>query len=235
MSDLILHGEAFGSLKEQAEILRKSGFLPGHVKTPEQAIAIAIMGNELGIAPMTSYTNISVINGKPTLEAKMQLALVFRRYPNAPYSVLESTDKIAVVELGRPNGKTFPFSYTIEEASRAGLLGKDNWKKYPKDMLLWRAVSRSVRAIYPECVSTAPYTPEEIEETIAYAPINVMSPVTIANKALEINCSEFKEQLLSDLAIVDPENAELKERIRGSNNISELRNYREVVSELALT
>jgi hypothetical protein len=54
MSDLILYGEQFAALKEQAEILRKSGLLPKHIDTPEKAIAISIMGHELAISPMTS-------------------------------------------------------------------------------------------------------------------------------------------------------------------------------------
>lgn len=53
---------------EQAIVWIKSGLLPNSVKTPEQAVVIALKGKELNMTPMTSFEMIDVIMGKPALK-----------------------------------------------------------------------------------------------------------------------------------------------------------------------
>jgi hypothetical protein len=54
-------------------------------------------------------------------------------------------------------------SFTIQEAQEAGLLGKDNWKKYPSDMLFARAISRGAKRFAPGIFGgTAVYTADEM-------------------------------------------------------------------------
>ena len=48
-------------------------------------------------------------------------------------------------------------------AQAAGLTGKDNWKKYPSDMLFARAISRGARRFAPGIFGGSPvYTPDEM-------------------------------------------------------------------------
>jgi hypothetical protein len=136
MSDLIIQGNEWAAIKEQAQILFNSGFLPQAIKNANQCLTIAMMGRELELSPMAALTNISVIQGKPCMESKLMLALVFRKYPTAYYAVKLSTAKMAIVELARPGMPVSEFSYTIEQAQAAGLTSKDSWKKYPEDMLM---------------------------------------------------------------------------------------------------
>lgn len=41
-------------------------------------------------------------------------------------------------------------SFSMAEARRAGLLGKDNWKNYPDDLLVWRDVSRTAKRYFSD-------------------------------------------------------------------------------------
>jgi hypothetical protein len=51
----------------------------------------------------------------------------------------------------------------MKEAQAAGLTGKDNWKKYPSDMLFARAISRGARRFAPGIFGGSPvYTPDEM-------------------------------------------------------------------------
>ena len=52
---------------------------------------------------------------------------------------------------------------TMEDAKRAGLLGKTSWQRYPEDMLFARALSRGARRFCPDALGGAIYTPEELE------------------------------------------------------------------------
>jgi hypothetical protein len=163
-------------LCEQCSMLVKTGFLPSSIKTTEQAIAICLMGRELGLAPMTSLTNISVINQKPVLEAKLMLALIYKRFPDAHVAILENTTEQAAVEFGRgPDKPKSRFTFSIKQAMDNGLLSKDNWKKYPADMLLWRAMSRGAKAVFPDVFTVTAHTPDEME-TITLQPVRQYEP-----------------------------------------------------------
>ena len=48
------------------------------------------------------------------------------------------------------------------DARRAGLLRKNNWKKYPQDMYFARTIGRAARWHVPHLFGGAIYTPEEL-------------------------------------------------------------------------
>jgi len=183
MNELILGIEAeekaMSLLKQKSLVIQKSGLAPSSLKTTEQVMTVAMMGKELGLEPMTALNNISVINGKPTLEAKLMLSLALKKYPTAKYRVVKNTTELAEVELGRPGQEPSRFSFTMDQARAAGLTGKSNWKNYPADMLLWRAISRAVRFIFPDVLMVASYTSDEIEtiDVTPIEPIQIEEPV----------------------------------------------------------
>jgi len=166
---------------KQCQIMVKSGFLPTSINTVEKAATIVLMGKELGLAPMTAINNISVIKGKPTLEAKLMLSLVLKKYPTAYYRVAKNTPEIAEIHLGRDKESHGIFTFTIEQAKAAGLTGKDNWKNYPADMLLWRAVARACRIMFPDVLTVTAHTRDEIEQP----PTIVIEPEKVTEKIEE--------------------------------------------------
>jgi len=172
--ELVCQGSEWAAYREQAKVLFDSGFLPPHIKNPVQAVTIMLMGRELNISPLAAINNISIVNGKPCMEAKLMLALVFRQYPNAHHRIVDSDEKTAIVELGRSKDTAHEFGFSIEDAKAAGLAGKDNWKKWPKDMLMWRAVARAVRQTFPEVILNAQYIPDEMENV---TPVRTEAPV----------------------------------------------------------
>jgi len=55
-------------------------------------------------------------------------------------------------------------SFTMDDAKSAGISGKDNWKKYPRNMLFARAMSNGVRLYCPDVFrGNAVYTEGEID------------------------------------------------------------------------
>ena len=66
-------------MTQQAEMLVKSGFLPASIKTKEQAVAIILTGQELGLPPMLALRKINVIQGVPTVAPELMLALCYSR------------------------------------------------------------------------------------------------------------------------------------------------------------
>lgn len=149
------------AMREQAKALVSSRFLPKAVDTPEKAIAVMMTGRELGIGPMQALRCVHIIDGKPTLAAELIAALVLRRVPGSVLEVAESTNERCVIVAARPNRPERQFTFTLEDAKAAGLLIKDNWKKYPRAMLRSRAITEAARAVFPDATMGV-YDPDEL-------------------------------------------------------------------------
>lgn len=147
-----------------AGLLVSSRLLPRSVQTPEAAFAIIATGRELGLTAMQSLRSIHVIEGKPTLSADLILALVkSRRDVCAWFMLVESTDQVAhyrTQRIGEPEPTNM--SFTIDDAQRAGVTGKDNWRKYPAAMLRARCIAALSRAVYPD-LTLGIYESDELE------------------------------------------------------------------------
>ena len=151
----------------QANVLVRSGFLPTSIKTAEQAIAIMLTGDELGIPKMLALRSIVVINGKPTLSADLMVALVQRaidQHGDGEFRVLPPTPEKCTVNYRRWGwSEGHSYTYTIQDAQRAGLAGKGTWAAHPAAMLRARATSAVCRMAFPDVISGV-YTPDEATE-----------------------------------------------------------------------
>lgn len=158
-------------LREQCKEFITSGLLPDHVwkgfnvaQAISRAITIATKGRELGIPPMQAFASISVIQGKPCLSAELMVALVYQRVPGSQINFTTPPKEQHLrceAEFIRPGGKPQLFAFTIEEANRAGLMGKQTWKQYPAAMLRARCISAGCRAVFPDAIMGC-YTAEEM-------------------------------------------------------------------------
>jgi hypothetical protein len=94
------------------------------------------------------------------------VALVRRRRDVCEYfKLVTSTATICTYEtkrLGDPSPTTM--SFTVEDARNAGLLGNDNYKKFPAAMLRARCGSAICKAVYSDLLLGV-YDPDELEPT----------------------------------------------------------------------
>lgn len=136
----------------------KSGFYP-NAKSVEGAMVIIQTGMELGLTPAKSMNWINIISGKPTLSAQCMNGLMQSK--GIKVTTVQNDDTVCIVQ-GERNGIIETGQFTIENAKTAGLLGKDNWKHYPRRMLYARAVSELANKLAPDIIMGL-YTPEEVE------------------------------------------------------------------------
>lgn len=150
----------FEMVVKQADVLVKSGFLPASIKTPQQAIAIIMAGYELGIQPWQALTTINVIQGKPSISPQLMLALI-QRSGQVEDIAIDGDENMCTVSMKRKGQSVHTETFTMEDAVRMQLAGKDNWKKQPGTMLKWRAVAACARVVFPDAILGL-YTPEEM-------------------------------------------------------------------------
>ena len=127
---------------------------------PHYVLACILFGDELGIGPMQSLASIHVIDGRPAASPELMRALVNRA--GHRLDVVEKTgEKVTLRGVRADTGSTAEVTFTMEDAKRAGLAGKDNWKNYPRAMLMARATSELCRDIFSDVIAGLSYTPEE--------------------------------------------------------------------------
>jgi hypothetical protein len=157
------------------EVLAASGYFQDARDAAKAAVKV-MAGQELGFGPIASMTGIHIIDGKPSIGANLLAALV-KRSPNYSYKVREMTAERCVIAFFE-NGEELepPSEFTVEDAKRAGLLGRRNWQQYPKNMLFARALSNGVTFHCPDLCMGAPiYTPDELGAEVDGATGEVVS------------------------------------------------------------
>ena len=160
--DFVAIRSEWDELLDMAKTLVESGFLPKAINTPQKCVAVIMKGRELGIPTMQALAHIHIVDGKPTLSAELMLSLILE-HPEADIEFVQNDAKACVIRVGdRLRIKGGAVSFTISDAADAQLLGRDNWKKYPRAMLRSRAISEMARTYFADVISGVSYTPEEL-------------------------------------------------------------------------
>jgi len=153
--------QPLGELAELGKMLAASGYF-SDAKDAAQAVTKVLAGRELGFPPISAMTGIYIVKGRVTLSANLMAAAI-KRHPRYDYRVLDLSNESAEVAFFESGEQVGTSQFTIADAQRAGLAGGENWKKYPRNMLLWRALSNGAKFYCPDAFSGAPvYTPDEL-------------------------------------------------------------------------
>ena len=165
-------------------------------KAEEQVFTLMLVAQSEGIHPIKALMAYDVINGQPALKASEALA----RYMDAGGKIewIKSDKDSAKAKFTHPSSGSFEYEYTIEDATDAGLINKDNWKKNLKAMLRARCTSAGIRMSYPRCLNNM-YLSEEVqdfevkekEEVIENAEIEEAYNIEADKKALAIKLRKF--------------------------------------------
>lgn len=135
---------------------------------PEQAFTLCLLAQAEGLHPVAAVRRWHIIEGKPSMRADAMQA-EFQRH-GGRVEWVKSTDKECQAIFRHPElaPKGFGVHVTFAELDKAGVTRgrngvKDNWRKFPRQMLRARAISEGVRAVDPGIV-VGVYTPEEISD-----------------------------------------------------------------------
>jgi hypothetical protein len=151
---------SMSDVQAMATAIVKGGLFP-QFKTPEQAISLMLLCQAKGLHPMQAVERYDLVQGRPAMKAQaMQAAF---QEANGRIEWHQSDDDACDATFSHQSGGSLRITWTMDRASRAGLTGKDNWRKIPAQMLRARCVSEGVRAVLPGVVLGI-YTPEETED-----------------------------------------------------------------------
>lgn len=165
---------------QMAEKLAVTSFVPQSLRGKPGDIAAAILaGSELGMKPMATLKSIDIIQGTPALRAHAMRAIVQQQ--GHEIELVESTDTRCVMRGRRKDSETWQtVEWAIDRARLMGLLGKDQWKKNPKGMLVARATGELSRLIASDALHGMAYVSEELEGTVHAELAPQKAPLSVA-------------------------------------------------------
>lgn len=132
---------SFSAIQEFAEIASGCGFFED-AKSVQQAIIKISYGTRLGLDPLESINGIYVNRGRFGIWAKV-IAQKIKEHPRYDYNVIESNEKICVLEAVVDGVKQKNhIKFTIEQAREMGVTANKPWKVDPEQMLFYKAVTR---------------------------------------------------------------------------------------------
>lgn len=152
--------------KRQLAALVEGGFLPKGCGEKE-AFARVVAGASMGMKPIQSINGIAMINGHPTLHSDSIPCVVMASglVTGMKYEFNGEGDNLSCTFYIRRKGieEYQEWTYSMEDARKAGVLSNPVWKNHTRKMLFNRARTWCMRNTFPDVIGNI-YTPDEIEE-----------------------------------------------------------------------
>jgi hypothetical protein len=190
------------SMVRFAKYIEASGLAPKGVDKLEAIVVAMQLGAEIGLPPLAALQNIAVVNGRPTLWGDAQLGVVRstgdleafaewyessgKRLPRNPSDFPD--DLTAVCEVKRRGYPSAQFGFSVSDAKRAGLWGKQGpWAQHPARMLRYRARGFVLRDQFGDALRGMKST-EEMQDSQAIEVESTARPAT--GNVIQVNVSE---------------------------------------------
>lgn len=155
--------ETWEHMRIMAETFVKSKALPANIDNVEKLMMVFQASRDFGLTATEAINGFYFVNGKLTIWGTVGLSQIMKAGFIVKWGKCD--DKSATVTISRTDRGEHTETYTIDEATKAGLTNKQIWKMYPKNMLRWKAIGNAARFFCPEALGGF-YIKEEIEEEL---------------------------------------------------------------------
>lgn len=159
MNAIVPISPSFGEMERLADAVAKSNLFG--IKTRDQALVLMAIAHAEGRHPALAARDYDIIQGRPAKKAEAMLRDFLEAGGKVEWHALNDT--CADATFSHPMGGSIRISWDMERAKTAGLTVKENYKKFPRQMLRSRCVSEGVRTVYPAATSGM-YEPGEAAE-----------------------------------------------------------------------
>lgn len=148
-----------------ATAFHTSGVFPSQFDKPEKVLALMQFCYELNLPVMITSRQLMIINRTISMWGDLPLALVRRSglIESFKETIFDADgNEIGMKNLKEPfgakcyskrkGGEEMDAIFTMTQATQAGLAGSATYKKYPADMLRYRARARVLKVLYPDVI-----------------------------------------------------------------------------------
>lgn len=171
-----------GEAMRVAKMIYESGLAPKSLNSVNKVFLAYCGLKALGLAPEISIRQTMVFNDTFHIWGDLPKACVDRSglLENFVEELFDKDQKVicfnnknlgdkpwgAFCRVKRRGMDSVERYFTLEQATAAGLMSKDTWKKYPFDMLRYRARSRALKDAFPDILQGVAITEFDASEAI---------------------------------------------------------------------
>jgi len=186
------------------DYLANSDLVPKDFKGKPANCLIAIQwGAELGLKPLQAVQNIAVINGRAALWGDAVLALV-RSSPVCEFVEEWDEHDTAYCKVKRKGGKEALVTFSMEDAKKAGLIGKQGpWSQYPKRMRQMRARAFALRDMFTDVLKGMAIAEEIMDVPAASSEVHSTTATAIASEPAIYAAEEFTKNLANWKTVIE--------------------------------
>lgn len=174
---------------ELGKIFAESGLFPD-IKSAAQGYVKILAGRELGLSPIQSLNTFYFVNGKLGMMSQAVAGLIKKsqKYDYAIETHTEQECSIAFYRISESSEKEKlgVSHFDIKMAAKCGIVNKDSWKNYPKNLLFSRALMNGVRWFCPDILVATVYSTEELQDLSREEPTVVLDFDEEGNQKSEV-------------------------------------------------
>lgn len=139
---------SLSDMQIMADAIAQSGLFG--MKSHQQALALMLVAQSENQHPATITQDYDIIQGKACRKTHSVMARFQQMGGRVEWHQL--TNEIADATFSHSAGGSLRLEWTFEQAKKAGLTNKDNWKNYPRAMLRARLIAEGIRSVYPAAI-----------------------------------------------------------------------------------
>lgn len=177
----------YDDIERMGRVIAQSGLFG--VKTVEQAVALMLIAQAEGLHPAIAARDYHIINNRPCLRSDAMLARFQQSGGKVSWDRYD--DEAVTGTFSHPIGGSVTVTWTLEQARKANLAGKEVWKAFPRQMLRARCISEGIRTVFPGVVAGM-YAPEEVQDALAGP---VVTPAAVEDMKMHSRSAELKAEL----------------------------------------
>ena len=205
-----LNPKVWQAMKVAADTFVIANAFPKELNAPKMMVAMQA-GYEIGLTPIEALNSFAFINGRISLFGETAIAQVLRHGHTVEF--IDCTRESATCKITRKDdGRSLSSTFTMKDAAERGLALKETYKKWPENMLKFKAFHMTAKFIVSEVFHGVPLK-EELEEWKEDA-VTIEPPLTKPNKnkktvtpegsPLESGLALLEKEPASELKVSDP-------------------------------
>jgi hypothetical protein len=151
-------------MKEYASFIAEGGMFK-EWNTPAKVMTLMMLAQAEGIHPFAACERYDYFQGKVTKKSIIIASDFISAGGTIDWITEKGDDKKQVGRFTAPNGVVLEHEYNWQMVVRAGNHTKDNYRKYPQDMMRARCQAQAIKMIYPKACGVVPIM-EEVADGI---------------------------------------------------------------------
>lgn len=143
--------EQWNTLELITKTFIAAGATPKGIDTAPKMMVVLQAAREIGLSPIEGLNSLYFVNGKVAMYGEAVPSQIYRAGHAIEWG--ECNEKTATVTITRGDtGKSMTTTFTMEQAIERGYTKNELYKKFPENMLKWRALSMTAKFICPDAL-----------------------------------------------------------------------------------